>query len=212
VPQIGPYVLDRLLGKGGLGDVWKARDASLGRDVALKLLSVRDEEDVRRFVREAQTAAALDHPNIAPSDSPMAPTTSRCSSSTAPPRRGRSRSAWPRASFRGLARRALRQVDAALVDYAEAIRLAPADDAAYINRALLRRDMKDFQGAMEDADAAVRLDPDDPRNLSNRGFIRRDAGDRQGAIDDLTRALRIAPPEWPQRAYVESRLSALRGP
>jgi len=65
VPQVGPYTLVSLLGKGGFGEVWRARDESLGRDVALKLLALDDEEDVKRFVREAQTAAALDHPNIA---------------------------------------------------------------------------------------------------------------------------------------------------
>jgi tetratricopeptide (TPR) repeat protein len=64
-PQVGPYTLVCLLGKGGFGEVWRARDESLGRDVALKLLALDDADDVKRFMREAQTAAALDHPNIA---------------------------------------------------------------------------------------------------------------------------------------------------
>ncbi len=63
--RVGAYVLDSLLGKGGFGEVWKARDEKLDRRVALKLLSGDDDQDRRRFLREAQTAASLSHPNIA---------------------------------------------------------------------------------------------------------------------------------------------------
>ncbi|MGW1737952.1 serine/threonine-protein kinase [Nocardia sp. NPDC001965] len=61
------YHIDRLLGAGGMGEVYLARDRDLPRPVALKLLTpiVGDDRDVRaRFLREADTAARLSHPNI----------------------------------------------------------------------------------------------------------------------------------------------------
>ena len=63
----GRYALSSLLGSGGMGKVYHARDGVLGRDVALKLLRehyAEDEEFVERFRREAQNAASLSHPNI----------------------------------------------------------------------------------------------------------------------------------------------------
>ncbi len=63
--QLGPYRLDSLLGKGGFGEVWKAFDTALNRFVAVKLLSHAEPEELARFIREAQTAASLVHPNIA---------------------------------------------------------------------------------------------------------------------------------------------------
>ena len=65
--RLGPYEIVSLLGTGGMGEVWKARDSSLGRDVALKLLPaafVADPERVARFRREAQVLASLNHPHI----------------------------------------------------------------------------------------------------------------------------------------------------
>ena len=62
--QLGKFLLESLVGTGGFGDVWKARDPSLGRLVALKLLRQDDPENAARFLREAQAAAALAHPNI----------------------------------------------------------------------------------------------------------------------------------------------------
>src|SRR5262245_20172635 len=62
------YELVGPLGAGGMGEVWRARDKRLGREVALKVLPERfasDEERLRRFEREARTLAALQHPNIA---------------------------------------------------------------------------------------------------------------------------------------------------
>ena len=63
--RFGGYVLESLLGRGGFGEVWKAFDAPLSRRVALKILRHDDPDERRRFVREAQTAASLNHPNIA---------------------------------------------------------------------------------------------------------------------------------------------------
>src|SRR5262245_46668986 len=62
------YELVGPLGAGGMGEVWRARDTRLGREVALKVLPERfasDEERLRRFEREARTLASLQHPNIA---------------------------------------------------------------------------------------------------------------------------------------------------
>jgi len=58
------YRLDRELGRGGMGRVYAARDLKLGRDVALKVLSAREDQNVRRFEQEARAAGALNHPNI----------------------------------------------------------------------------------------------------------------------------------------------------
>ncbi len=65
--RIGAYSILRLLGAGGSGEVWRARDDRLGRDVAIKVLLPHhssDAEHVRRFAEEARTAGALNHPNV----------------------------------------------------------------------------------------------------------------------------------------------------
>src|SRR6266849_81106 len=67
--KLGPYEVVSLLGKGGMGEVWKARDTTLKRDVALKVLPavfLRDPDRMARFQREAEVLASLDHPNIGP--------------------------------------------------------------------------------------------------------------------------------------------------
>jgi serine/threonine-protein kinase len=63
--DLGPFVRLQLLGRGGMGEVWKAWDRELGRPVALKFLLLSDPADEARFTREAQVAAGLSHPNIA---------------------------------------------------------------------------------------------------------------------------------------------------
>src|SRR5688572_22930998 len=66
--RIGPYEIIGLLGAGGMGEVYRARDARLKRDVALKFLPeavANDADRLARFEREAQALAALKHPHIA---------------------------------------------------------------------------------------------------------------------------------------------------
>jgi serine/threonine protein kinase len=66
--RIGPYDVVSLLGEGGMGQVYRARDSKLGRDVAIKILPEQfaaDRERVARFEREARTLASLNHPYIA---------------------------------------------------------------------------------------------------------------------------------------------------
>ncbi|MGH9444121.1 MAG: protein kinase domain-containing protein, partial [Thermoanaerobaculia bacterium] len=65
--QLGPYEILAPLGAGGMGEVYRAKDARLGRDVAIKVLPERlagDPEALARFEREARAVAALSHPNI----------------------------------------------------------------------------------------------------------------------------------------------------
>src|SRR6204780_4840309 len=66
--RLGPYKILGPLGVGGMGEVYRARDAKLGRNVALKVLPeafARDGERMARFEREAKVLASLNHPNIA---------------------------------------------------------------------------------------------------------------------------------------------------
>src|SRR3954467_7997832 len=66
--QVGAFEVTGFLGKGGMGEVYRARDGKLHRDVALKILPGRfisDSDRLVRFKREARVLASLNHPNIA---------------------------------------------------------------------------------------------------------------------------------------------------
>ena len=66
--KVGPYEILSLLGAGGMGEVYRAHDTKLNRDVALKVLPVAFAANVERLVRfrrEAQVLASLNHPGIA---------------------------------------------------------------------------------------------------------------------------------------------------
>ena len=65
--RLGPYEILAPLGSGGMGEVYRARDERLGREVAIKVLSAELSQDasrVKRFEKEARSASALNHPNI----------------------------------------------------------------------------------------------------------------------------------------------------
>src|SRR5512139_194264 len=66
--RLGNYEVIEQIGAGGMGEVYRARDTRLGRDVALKILPAafaQDPDRLGRFDREARLLAALNHPNIA---------------------------------------------------------------------------------------------------------------------------------------------------
>jgi|SRR5215472_14199123 len=65
--KLGPYEVVSALGTGGMGEVYRARDTRLGRDVAIKVLPPQFSNDAvrkHRFEREAKTISGLNHPNI----------------------------------------------------------------------------------------------------------------------------------------------------
>src|SRR6201989_640373 len=65
--KLGPYEILAPIGAGGMGEVYRAKDARLGRDVAIKVLPAsfsQDADRLRRFEQEAKAAGVLNHPNI----------------------------------------------------------------------------------------------------------------------------------------------------
>src|SRR5262245_34135616 len=66
--RLGPYEIQSAIGAGGMGEVYRATDLNLGREVAIKVLPdafAKDPERMARFEREAKTLASLNHPNVA---------------------------------------------------------------------------------------------------------------------------------------------------
>ena len=66
--RLGPYEILSFIGRGGMGEVWQARDGRLDREVAIKTLPpefAQDPDRLARFRREARALASLNHPNIA---------------------------------------------------------------------------------------------------------------------------------------------------
>src|SRR5262245_60239332 len=65
--QLGPFEILTTLGAGGMGEVYRARDSRLGREVAIKVLPAAfstDQDRLRRFEQEARAAGMLNHPNV----------------------------------------------------------------------------------------------------------------------------------------------------
>src|SRR3990170_2629891 len=65
--RLGPYQIAAPIGAGGMGEVYRARDTRLGRDVAIKVIPAelsRDPDRIKRFEQEARAAGALSHPNV----------------------------------------------------------------------------------------------------------------------------------------------------
>src|SRR6478752_6033566 len=65
--RLGPYEILAQIGAGGMGEVYRAKDARLGRDVAIKVLPAsfsQDADRLRRFEQEAKAAGLLNHPNV----------------------------------------------------------------------------------------------------------------------------------------------------
>jgi serine/threonine protein kinase len=66
--KLGPYEILAPIGAGGMGEVYRATDTKLGRDVAIKIIPTAFAQDIdrmARFQREAEVLASLNHPNIA---------------------------------------------------------------------------------------------------------------------------------------------------
>jgi len=62
--KLGPYEIQSPLGAGGMGEVCRARDTRLGRDVAIRVLPESFSSDLDRFQQEARVLSALNHPNL----------------------------------------------------------------------------------------------------------------------------------------------------
>ena len=94
--RFGPYLVHERIGAGGMGEVYRARDSRLGRDVAIKVLPpafANDADRLARFEREARVLASLDHPHIGTihgvEESAPATSAGRQSSARVGSRRGR---------------------------------------------------------------------------------------------------------------------------
>lgn len=90
---------------------------------------------------------------------------------------------------RGRTRAAKGDLDAAIADYSEAIRINPDFGDAFCNRGMARQAKDDIDGALADYDQAIRLQPADPINFNNRGVAREAKGDLEGALADYHEAI-----------------------
>jgi len=94
---------------------------------------------------------------------------------------------------RGVARQDKGDLDGALQDYNEAIRLKPDYAIAFLSRGTARRVKGDLDGAIQDDNQAIRLKPDDANSFGERGIARRAKGDVEGAVRDFSEAIRLKP-------------------
>lgn len=101
-------------------------------------------------------------------------------------------------------------VDAAIADYSEALRINPHYYLAYFDRGNARQERGDLDGAVADFTAAIAVLPADPKAYNNRGWAREAAGDLVGAAADYARALELAAPEWRHRELATGNLRRVR--
>jgi tetratricopeptide (TPR) repeat protein len=94
---------------------------------------------------------------------------------------------------RGNAYRDTEQLDRAIADFSEVIKLAPTDARGWRNRGMLRLYKNDNKGGLADYDKALQLDPADAVSWNNRGQARMRLGDKRGAIADFKKALELEP-------------------
>lgn len=87
----------------------------------------------------------------------------------------------------------VKDLDGAIEDYDEAIRINPKEVEAYLNRGYAKRDKGDSDGAIKDYDEAIRLNPKFDLAYNNRGIAKYEKGDLDGAIKDYNEAIRINP-------------------
>jgi tetratricopeptide (TPR) repeat protein len=99
----------------------------------------------------------------------------------------------PDYNIRAFVKYNLGDIQGAITDLNEAIRLNPADTLAYNNRGMMKSELGDKQGAIADFNEAIRLNPDFAGTYYNRGFMKYKLGDKQGAIADFNEAIRLKP-------------------
>jgi tetratricopeptide (TPR) repeat protein len=92
---------------------------------------------------------------------------------------------------RGVEKYEAGDLEGAIADYDQAIRLAPNDAIAYSNRGAARGQSGDLEGAIADYDQVIRLAPNDAIAYSNRGITRADSGDKPGGKMDLQQAAEL---------------------